>query len=234
MEDEMLRTRIFTAGAVMAVILAVSGGATAQNNEQPGKPLALLAGLTPPHEKKTVAHAKPVHRTAAKTAAKTTARSVRTHTIHHANAVAAKASSDLPAAPAPSALPENVWPAPADAASADVAAEPPATAAANDDPALGAMVVNGQTVKIKPADEINEIDLAADGRNAAANTATPTDRAEFESAPAPVVAVAAREAASPVGSASWIAQVMAALGGAIAAGSVAWFLIGSGPQRTYG
>jgi len=39
---------------------------------------------------------------------------------------------------------------------------------------------------------------------------------------------------SAVGSASWIAQVLAALGGAIAAGTVAWFLIGAGPVRTYG
>jgi hypothetical protein len=39
---------------------------------------------------------------------------------------------------------------------------------------------------------------------------------------------------SKVGSAGWTAQVMAALGGAVAAGAVAWFLIGAGPQRTYG
>ena len=39
---------------------------------------------------------------------------------------------------------------------------------------------------------------------------------------------------SDVGSTSWIMQVLAALGGAVAAGSVAWFLIGSTPQRTYG
>jgi|SRR5271169_706068 len=37
-----------------------------------------------------------------------------------------------------------------------------------------------------------------------------------------------------IGSASWITQVLAALGGAIAAGAVAWFLIGAGPVRTYG
>ena len=40
--------------------------------------------------------------------------------------------------------------------------------------------------------------------------------------------------ATTVGSASWIAQVLAALGGAIAAGVVAWFLLGTGPQRMYG
>jgi len=39
---------------------------------------------------------------------------------------------------------------------------------------------------------------------------------------------------SPVGSASWIAQLLAALGGAIAAGLVAWFLIRPAPRRHYG
>ena len=39
---------------------------------------------------------------------------------------------------------------------------------------------------------------------------------------------------STIGSASWIAQVLAALGGAITAGVLAWFLIGAGPVRSYG
>ncbi len=41
-------------------------------------------------------------------------------------------------------------------------------------------------------------------------------------------------APSAVGSASWIAQLLAALGGAIAAGAVAWFLIRPAPERHYG
>lgn len=39
---------------------------------------------------------------------------------------------------------------------------------------------------------------------------------------------------SPIGSASWIAQMLAALGGAIAAGAVAWFLIRPAPEQNYG
>jgi hypothetical protein len=35
------------------------------------------------------------------------------------------------------------------------------------------------------------------------------------------------------GGSAWIAQAFAALGGAVAAGVVAWFLIGAGPVRTY-
>jgi hypothetical protein len=45
----------------------------------------------------------------------------------------------------------------------------------------------------------------------------------------------AAPSSSPIGSASWIAQVLAALGGAMAAATVAWFLVGAGPQvRDYG
>jgi hypothetical protein len=39
---------------------------------------------------------------------------------------------------------------------------------------------------------------------------------------------------SMIGSATWIAQILAALGGALAAGVLAWFLIGAGPVRSYG
>ncbi len=40
-------------------------------------------------------------------------------------------------------------------------------------------------------------------------------------------------APSAVGSASWIAQLLAALGGAVAAGAVAWLLIRPAPERHY-
>ena len=33
---------------------------------------------------------------------------------------------------------------------------------------------------------------------------------------------------------SWLLRVIAALSGAVATGSVAWFLIGPAPQRMYG
>jgi hypothetical protein len=39
---------------------------------------------------------------------------------------------------------------------------------------------------------------------------------------------------SPVGSFSWILHVLAALGGAVATGALAWFLISPAPQRNYG
>jgi hypothetical protein len=225
MEDEMLRIRIFTAGAIVAVILA-AGGAAAATNDQPGTPLALLAGLKPPHQAKAAIHAKVGDKTAVKVAQKKFAKRHDT--------VAAKESTDTPQ-PANTA-PENSWPAPEQTAPENAAAAQPMSVAtpATDAPAMSEMVVNGQTVQIASPDEANDIDLAADDRNAAASTPMLDDRADAAPTPAPIVAVAMREDASPVRSASWIAQVLAALGGAIAAGSVAWFLIGSGPQRMYG
>lgn len=49
-----------------------------------------------------------------------------------------------------------------------------------------------------------------------------------------VKALRANGPATPIGSASWIAHVLAALGGAIAAGAVAWVLIRPAPERNYG
>ncbi len=44
---------------------------------------------------------------------------------------------------------------------------------------------------------------------------------------------AGAENSASIGSTTWIAQGLAALAGAIAAGVLAWFLIGDGPVRTY-
>ncbi len=131
-------------------------------------------------------------------------------------------------------MPENVWPQPDRTTPVNTAATEQAAAPAPDDPPLSAIVVNGQTVKIASPDDVNDIDLAADDRNAAPAAPAPSDRAGMVPEAVPVVATATRADANTVGSASWIAQVLAALGGAIAAASVAWFLIGTGPQRMYG
>jgi hypothetical protein len=60
---------------------------------------------------------------------------------------------------------------------------------------------------------------------AATGIAPPAPQAD----PAPTAAVSPPK--SPVGSVSWIMQIMAAIGGAVAAGSAAWFLIGSASSR---
>jgi hypothetical protein len=56
-------------------------------------------------------------------------------------------------------------------------------------------------------------------------------------APTPAVrAMVAKQSAgpSPVGSTSWIMHILAALGGAVAAGVIAWFLMRPAPERRYG
>jgi hypothetical protein len=99
-------------------------------------------------------------------------------------------------------------------------------------------VVGGQEVRVASPDDVNEIDLAAN--NATASPSAPAADSGEVSPKADSVSVAVAQQRqvsqehSPIGSPSWIMQVVAALGGAVAAGSVAWFLIGSAPQRTYG
>jgi len=223
----MPRIRVVSLAAVVALAVAVAAaGANAQTatNDQAGKPLALLAGLKPPQQTKASVHAKAGSKKPVKVAK-------RNITEKHRAAAAAQ----TPETPAPAnPVPENVWPRPDQTTPANTAAAEQAAAPAADDPPLSAIVVNGQTVQIASPDDVNDIDLAADDRNAAPAAAARSDRVDMAPEATPVVATATRDDASPVGSASWVAQVFAALGGAIAAGSVAWFLIGSGPQRMYG
>jgi hypothetical protein len=93
-------------------------------------------------------------------------------------------------------------------------------------------------VQVDSPNQVNELDLAARDNNAAAPSAALSDRPDVATAAqtalaAPVHADAGQNV-DTVGSVSWIAQVLAAFGGAVAAGAVAWFLIGSGPVRIYG
>jgi hypothetical protein len=98
------------------------------------------------------------------------------------------------------------------------------------------LIVDGQTIQVASADEANEIDLAANdagvasavspGPKLASNTPA---TAVAEPAPKPESASAAVvETQTPkVGTTSWILQILAALGGAAAAGTVAWLLMRS-------
>jgi hypothetical protein len=218
----MLRIRIVSASALAAIAFALSVNAAAAQTAT-GQPLTLLAGLHPPHTAKT--HARPAHRKLAKLERK------RVATHGHAVATAEPA---VP--PAPAAAPNNAWPAPAqpgpDNTVAAEPAAPTATPAAND-AMPAAVVMNGQTVEIASPDHLNAIDRAAED-NHDAPAAMPADRADAATPVQTVLAAPVHDDASPVGSASWIAQVLAALGGAVAAGVTAWFMIGPGPQRMYG
>jgi hypothetical protein len=158
-----------------------------------------------------------------------------------------------PAIPTPviatpaTATPAEVTPAVAAAATAGPAIAPPAATAElrasalpDDDVTLHQMVIDGQIVDVASPEEVNELDLAAT-IVPPANSA-PAKPAASENGTQPVITSASLQAASgpPVpppaqpAKASWIAQALAAAGGAVVAGSLGWFLIGPAPQRPYG
>jgi hypothetical protein len=236
----MQRIRIFAAGSAVILALALTAaGAVARTSDQTGGPVA-LAGLKPPpemtsHATKSIVHAKVAHKTSRVTAANKRLTRTKLASNKKHDAIAA-ATPDVPsAAPTPAALPDNVWRTPAATPPADVTATTqPETAPTDNAPAPSALVVGGQTVQVAAPDQINEIDFAAHDASAAATTATPTDVADAMPARQTAFAAPAHRDADAVGSASWLAQVLAAFGGAAAAGAVAWFLIGSGPVRIYG
>lgn len=230
----MLIIRIVAAGAFLLSLPLLAAGSTmaqAATGAEPGKPLQLLHPVNVPAKAKTKPHLRTAHHRG-KTHFATHFAAAKVHTTHSEEA--AEAAKTAPAADAP---PANVWPnvptgpAPADVAAGLTMQAPPPPSAV---PAPNELVVGGRTVDVVAADQANEIDLAADATRTAAATPPQDDAAATKPAVATVFAARAPDETGAVGSTSWIAQVLAALGGAVAAGSVAWFLIGSAPQRTYG
>lgn len=245
----MLIMRIVTAGAVVSALLGLAvASATAQGaTESAGKPLPLLQFLQQGSKTKVRPHAKLRARLARKTRAK---RHVvkRTGAVTHEAVAAPRASSSAAAA---DALPQNIWPAPDAARPGAITTFAPAQApvpmsteaVVETDP--NEIVTGGHSAQPALPDEFNSVDLATDDRQETTQETTqetepaaaPGDAAE----PTPAIhadvaqaAIQSPDMASPVGSASWIAQALAALAGAIAAGVVAWFLIRPAPERTYG
>lgn len=235
----MLRIRLAAAGAML--VMAV-GSATAQTaTSAPDRPLSLLPiahranGATAPVRERTAP------RLTKRRFARTHRKTHRTLVARHARSPAQTGTEETAAAARPA--PDSATPA-ANAAIVSPSRPAPQPAAVFPDPATSTLpnelVIGGQTVQVTSPNDINALDLASGGPDQAAAAAPPTDNAEpaKSAPPQPVVRamVARTEPAdtSPVGSASWIAQVLAALGGAIAAGAVAWFLIGPVPLRRYG
>ena len=173
---------------------------------------------------------------------------------HHEQPVTASAFAEEPPPRAvPNATPGSLTPASSQpvvnagqvdggtAQAAEPAVAPPSQdAAPNVDANAGPAAARIETVKVTPSDEGAGSDPPAVSRPAAANVASAAMAPSDDVAAAPpsqsVVTAPAQQPQhkDPVGSASWIAQVLAALGGAVTAGAVAWFLIGGGPARTYG
>jgi len=240
----MPRIGVVSAGVIAAIVAALTGGIaaaqTATATGQAGRPLALLAGLPPPHE--TKAHVKTAHgnikkikKLAVKKSAKNKKRAGKTNPE-----IAAAPARQAAPQPAQATLPANVWPVAEATPPADTAtASPPQLAAPDNQAAPNEIVVGGQTVQIAAPDQVNAIDLAADDDHDTAPAVLRDERADAvdaaDAAAAPtVLAAPLHQQNNAAGSPSWIAQILAALGGALAAGAVAWFLIGSGPVRTYG
>jgi hypothetical protein len=203
----MLSIRIVTAGAVLA--FAVSAAA-AQDSETPGTPISLLQILT--------------HSTAAKTTPQSEARRVSTKTTrtarrfhHHATRVAA--ATEEPAKPIEPAPTTEQTPTPEPAswtAQAAIEAAPPSIWPAGNAPTF-AGVPDPQPQVAAAAPDLND-----NQSNAVADTQ-----------PASAVAPARPDDGNDSRDA-WFEEILATLGGALAAGSVAWLLIGAAPRRSYG
>jgi hypothetical protein len=235
----MLSHRIIPASAVLLAVTI--GSAAAQDQPSAGKPLQLLQfarhgtkAPLHPHARtveKLAKHAEVKRPIAKKIVAKhhKMFAAVHSHAVHpHKTAETAPAPE--PAQPTPAAPPATVWPA-VDAATPAAVAMPAQPAApqnvtteqvVSDTP--NGITTNGQVAQAAAAAEPN----AAAPHAAAAATAPPAQSAPPEPVVRAMVATpdpVESNGTSQVGSASWMMQVLAALGGALAAGAVAWFLI---------
>jgi hypothetical protein len=195
--------------AVGAVLFSLAaGGAAAQTamTFAPAQPLSLSQPAHKAEPAKPKWHAKRFAKTAAKPPI-------------------AAARGDPQAAPVAAV---GIWPDPqAEAASLPAPDSQPQLAPAWIAPTK--LVIEGRTVAIVPADEINEIDLGAGATKTLAATQSDTAGA----APDEPRQVAVAQAQPLTGSArnlSWMAQLAAMIGGAVAAGFVAWFLLAPVPE----
>ena len=223
----MLSIRIDTGRATLAAVLfaasMTAGSALAQTvtNSAPGKPMQLVQNIKPASK------------------ATKSAKIAKVKTSHHRHRTFAQRKRS-PAPVQVAQQPADAWsatPALPFAGTAAVAAPSPVPV----ETAPSELVVGGQTVQISSPEKLNEIDLAAkdgDASTGAANPKVGNDVAEAaaksDSANTAPQSLASAAAPSEIGSTAWLLQVLAALGGAVAAGSAAWLLIGSAPQRMYG
>ena len=207
--------RIATAGAALLVLTA--GSTIAQpTGTATSKPISILKILAPSDNVKIKPHG---HRLGMPT--------WRTHAF----AAHQKTRHLLAVAPAQA----DIWADPEAARATQVASDEPEQqgAAVAAESAPSALLVGGRAVRVVSPDDANEIDLAADAPEVAASKGPRSDIAAAQPPEAETVAVAQAREPSAAGTSAWVAQLLAAIGGAMAAASVAWFLIGSAPQRTY-
>ena len=218
--------RIMTAGA--ALIMAVNAAA-AQSTATPGKPVSLIQAAK---QDPATPHAKAV--------AKRTARKTRWAKKSHDDADSTAAEPEQSAQPQQAAgdeaTPNTATPTAAASTTIWSAGAPslpgiPSDAAAqvapdSVDQAVREFVVDGQTVQVATADKVNAIDLAADDSEASAPD--PIDKVRSTSA-----AVSAFAQDDDAKRDTWFEEILATLGGALAAGTVAWFFMVSSARRIY-
>ena len=211
----MLSIRIVTAGAVLA--FAVSAAA-AQDSDTTGQPGSLLKMLMHSSEATTAPEAKPE----AKHVLPKPIRTAR-HFHHHATRIATATEDPAPPsepAPAPAmeqtpTLEPVTW-----SAQAAIDSAPPSMWPAGNAPIFaGVLDSEPQVAAAEPSSSNDQ------------NAATPNAVADPQTAP--TVALAQQDNSNDSRDA-WFEEVLATLGGALAAGLVAWFLFGAPPQRMYG
>ena len=223
------------------------GQAVAQtaSTEPVGKPMQLLQLMHPgkseakPHERSAAKHTSKSHLAAKKRAStKLASKESTSNGAPHVTAVA-------PRLPRRRCRPRRHQRPPGQlAAQASVAESAAAVPTLQPGPAIAPpseLVIDGQTVRVASPDDANEIDLATNEQGALVSDASPAAATAVKAASTETAAPAdksdsgaaavSQTPSSKVGSTSWLLRVMAALGAAVAAGSVAWFLIGSAPQR---
>jgi hypothetical protein len=212
---DMLKFRIVTASAVLAIAVST---AAAQDNDTPGQPGSLLKMLMHSSE----ATAAPQEKPEAKPVSPKPIRTVK-HLHHHATRVAT--ATEDPAPPSETASPPAMEQTPtleATSWSAQTAidAAPPSMWPAGNAPIFaGVLDSEPQVAATEPS--------TSGDQNAA------TSNAVADLQPVPAVA-AAQQDESDDSRDVWFEEILATLGGALAAGAVAWFVFGAAPQRRYG
>jgi len=241
-----MQSGVFASISCLFVCVLVGGQAVAQTagTGPVGKPIQLLQLMHPgnseakPHERSVAKHKSKSHLAAKDPAStKLASKESTSNEAPHITAVVAAAARAPSAPTSETALPAAVQAIVAENAGAVPTLRPgPAIAPPSE------LAIDSQTVRVASPDDANEIDLAANEQGAPVSdallAAATAVKATSTEAAAPAdksdtgAAAVSQTPSSNVSGASWLLQVMAALGAAVATGSVAWFLIGSAPLRT--
>jgi hypothetical protein len=222
----MLTNRIVIASAVVpALLLATAVGVLAQTASAPTSKRVVLLRIVEQSAAKVAPNAKMM----------TTAKPVAKHKFASRSRIRRYARLAGRYHPMQVRTSEEVRPAGDTLAIPPTRLQPPAPPTAEQ---LGELFVGGHALQVASSAEVNEIDLVANSSLLQLNGAPPNSVAEDNPPTREIVATKSDFAnvavtqrwGADVGSTSWILQVLAALGGAVTAGSVAWFLIGRRPE----